>query len=301
MCIVGDMQKEIQGHTAAIKGVSWGSTDDDQHTILTSSQDQTVRVWQWSTVDQTCDCIHVCKGHAGSVDCISCSPDKQKFCSGSWDSMIKIWSAVPDLDATDEIDPERDIDRKRIKSDRRKATTRTPIQTMSGHTEGVSSIQWTDSTEIISAGWDHCIRLWDVLTGVSKENLSGKKVITSISYSKLSGLIASGSTDKYVRLWDPKSADGFIVKSTLSSHDGWISSVSWSPSSQYELISGAYDSVVKVWDVRSTNSSLYSLNSHQDKVMCVNWKVPEILLSGGSDNKLAIHSYTRGGIMTTEE
>jgi len=26
MCIVGDMQKEIQGHTAAIKGVSWGST-----------------------------------------------------------------------------------------------------------------------------------------------------------------------------------------------------------------------------------------------------------------------------------
>ena len=47
----------------------------------------------------------------------------------------------------------------------------TPIQTMSGHTEGVSSIQWTSSTDIISGGWDHCIRLWDVLTGVNKDTL----------------------------------------------------------------------------------------------------------------------------------
>ena len=35
-------------------------------------------------------------------------------------------------------------------------------------------------------------------------------MITSISYSKLSGLIASGSTDKYVRLWDPKSAGNYL-------------------------------------------------------------------------------------------
>ena len=44
--------------------------------------------------------------------------------------------------------------------------------------------------------------------------------------------------------------DGFIVKSTLSSHQGWISSVSWSPVNQFELISGAYDSTLKVWDIR---------------------------------------------------
>ena len=43
----------------------------------------------------------------------------------------------------------------------------------------------------------------------------GKKVITSISYSKYSGLIASGSTDKYVRLWDPKSTGKTASNSSL--------------------------------------------------------------------------------------
>ena len=43
----------------------------------------------------------------------------------------------------------------------------------------------------------------------------GKKVITSISYSKHSGLIASGSTDKYVRLWDPKSTGKSTSNSSL--------------------------------------------------------------------------------------
>ena len=42
---------------------------------------------------------------------------------------------------------------------------------MSGHTEAVSSIQWTSPDEIMSGGWDHCIRLWDVQTGVNKETL----------------------------------------------------------------------------------------------------------------------------------
>ena len=42
---------------------------------------------------------------------------------------------------------------------------------MSGHTEAVSSIQWMNSTEIISGGWDHCIRLWDVPTGMNKDTL----------------------------------------------------------------------------------------------------------------------------------
>ena len=47
----------------------------------------------------------------------------------------------------------------------------TPIQTMSGHTEAVSSIQWTNSTDILSSGWDHSIRLWDAQTGVNKDTL----------------------------------------------------------------------------------------------------------------------------------
>lgn len=45
-------------------------------------------------------------------------------------------------------------------------------------------------------------------------------------------------------------SDGAVMKNTLTSHQGWVSSVAWSPSSEFELISGSYDNTVKLWDTR---------------------------------------------------
>ena len=45
-------------------------------------------------------------------------------------------------------------------------------------------------------------------------------------------------------------SEGMVIKSTLVSHEGWVSSVDWSPVSEYELVSGSYDCSVKLWDTR---------------------------------------------------
>lgn len=44
--------------------------------------------------------------------------------------------------------------------------------------------------------------------------------------------------------------DGAVFQKTLTSHDGWISSVAWSPKNQFMLVSGSYDQTLILWDTR---------------------------------------------------
>lgn len=63
-------------------------------------------------------------------------------------------------------------------------------------------------------------------------------------------LIAAGLNDSYVRLYDPKSNEGNLVKIQLSSHSGWITSVFWCLNNENLLVSGSYDMKAKLWDIR---------------------------------------------------
>ena len=52
------------------------------------------------------------------------------------------------------------------------ATTRVPLLTLAGHTQPATAVVWgREEAEVVSGGWDHCIRLWDLETGVNKATL----------------------------------------------------------------------------------------------------------------------------------
>lgn len=49
-----------------------------------------------------------------------------------------------------------------------------------------------------------------------------------LSYSPVTRTIVTASADRAIRLYDPRSKDGVIVKSQYTSHQGWVTCVDWS-------------------------------------------------------------------------
>jgi ribosome biogenesis protein YTM1 len=130
-----------------------------------------------------------------------------------------------------------------------------------------------------------------LFTGEETRTLkSSNKIFLSIDYSPLKSLIAAGLNDNHVRIYDPKSKEGNIVKLTLTSHTGWISSVVWSKTNENMLISGSYDNLAKLWDLRNTKAPIFEMVGHEDKVLCVDWSIPNVVLTGSADNTFKLYA-----------
>ena len=67
----------------------------------------------------------------------------------------------------------------------------------------------------------------------------------SVTWSPDSRMIATGSMDSNIRLWDMESGESVH---TLEGHQGMVWSVAWSGDGRW-LASGADDLTVRVWDV----------------------------------------------------
>lgn len=275
------------GHTRSIRAVSFSP---DGHFLASGSSDQSVRLWD---IAQGIE-LNSLVGHSGRVWSVAFSPDSQMLISGSDDQTVRLWNVK----------------------------TGQCLETLQGHASRVWSVAFSaDGRTLASGSDDQTVRLWDATTGQQLETLQGyTRSLRSVAFApdntaqillgalalgegaiaspsnKLKGqILASGSDDHKVRLWDAHS--GKCLKA-LYGHASRVWSVAFSPDGK-TLASGSDDQTVRLWDV-GTGKCLHVLQGHTNWIRTIAFHPNgQILASGSDDQKIRLWDVNSGECLTT--
>ncbi|KAK4656868.1 HNWD NOD-like receptor pc15 [Podospora pseudocomata] len=130
--------------------------------------------------------------------------------------------------------------------------------------------KWITSGPIVEDNWNAC-----------RQTLEGHRYhINSAAFSPDSKLVASGSYDKTIKIWD--AATGSCTQ-TLEGHRGWVWSVAFSPDSKW-VASGSDDSTIKIWEA-ATGSCTQTLEGHRGWVWSVAFSPDSKWVASGSYDK----------------
>merc|ERR1719330_1963960 len=156
--------------------------------ILTSSDDMTIKLWNW---DKAWACQQVFEGHTHYVMQIIVNPkDNNTFASASLDRTVKVWQL---------------------------GGSTTPNFTLEGHEKGVNCVDYYhagDKPYLISGADDRLVKIWDYQNKTCVQTLEGHaQNIASVSFHPELPIILTGSEDGTVKIWH---ANTYRLENTLN-------------------------------------------------------------------------------------
>jgi WD40 repeat protein len=286
----------LQGHSNSISGIAPLPHNASPNQLITVSWDNQIRVWNAKTgtvIKALEDC------HSGWINCVAMCHDGT-IVTGGDEKAIKHW----DLETGKCIKVIRDAHRYALHSlahlrDGRLASggyemlnvwdLKTGFRqlTLGGHKDVIRAILQLQNNQVATASSDKSIRIWDLSSSIyyfPAANISAsrcKKVLKEHTNGVFclaqlgNGILASGSEDRTIRLWDLKAEVGKECVRVLTGHKGSVFALCLL-SDGATLISGGSDHSVRMWDTFTGNCLRVFEDLHSNDVSSLS------LLSDGS-------------------
>jgi len=250
--LTGEFVFELEGRESWIYTVAY--TPDGKY-IISGSWDHLIKLWNASTGKLEA----ILEGHIATVNVLAISEDGKILYSSSWDHTIRKWDLenktclgtweVPtDSVLSLAITPDMIISGlgdKTVKC--RNRTTGECNQTINDHTGVVVVVASNPNPEssllFATGSLDDTIKLYDDRSSCTRTLEGHSSWVTSLSFNKNGSLLASGSNDHTVKIWNL--SDGICLH-TMRVNFSPVLSVVFSPDGS-QLVSGHGDGTICVW------------------------------------------------------
>lgn len=210
--------RRLIGHSGAVFGLSFAP---DNRTLLSSSEDCTVRLWSLDTYTP----LVAYHGHTGPVWDVTYGPFGHYFATASHDQTARLWSC-------DHI---------------------YPLRIFAGHLSDVECVIFhPNGIYLFTGSSDKTIRMWDVQRGQAVRVFIGHHgAVTCLAVSPDGRWLASAGEDSMIFVWDIGS--GRRLKAMRGHGRLAIYSLAFSAGGEVLISSGA-DCSVRVWDMKKSTA-----------------------------------------------
>jgi WD40 repeat protein len=208
-------KRRLVGHTGHVWSIS---VSRDGNSLLTSSTDKTLRLWDADTGK----CRVVFEGHTDRILSAAISPDCRRMLSGSNDGTIRLWDAASGKQ----------------------------IRKMDDDTNLVMSVVFISDDQAISGGWQGKMRLWDLKTGETTRVCDFRpwRGWCSVAYNEKTKLAMTCSHDLSIHLWNLEI--GKQVRQVIGTHGNGIMNVAFSPDGK-RIVSAGQNLNMRLWNAEA--------------------------------------------------
>jgi ribosome biogenesis protein YTM1 len=137
-----------------------------------------------------------------------------------------------------------------------------------------------------SCGFDSTVRTWDIESGVCINTITvPERPMLDLVETPDGNILLGASTDRTVSIFDLR-VSSLSSSTGVMMHPATPSCIATSENGQKQVVTGAYDGVARLWDLRSTKGAVTSFRVWDGmKVLAVDWvrDVVGIAGEGGMD------------------